>query len=128
MKKIGFLLMLVVLLAVMFAAPVVAYAQTGEAVSTQEAVADFIIPLAWLIPLIVAVVNRFKAGEKPLPDWLVIAFSAALGIIVVAVAIYFPDLPLVAKVVVGGVVLGLSASGVFDLFKLLGTITPGGDA
>lgn len=86
-------------------------------------IAEFLVPLAWLLPLVVAVTNRVKALGSDIPPAALIVTSMAVGTIAVGVAVYFPVMPMPLRVAVAGVALGLSASGVFDLFKTFGTIT-----
>lgn len=85
--------------------------------------AAFLLPLLWLLPVVVAVVNRVKAAAPKLPGYAVTALAVAVGILGALISTYFPVLPLPSQLVVAGVLLGLGSSGVFDLAKIFGTLT-----
>ena len=82
----------------------------------------FLVPLLWTIPLIVALVNYAKVLVPKLPATYLPLIAAVVGCLVVVVAFYFGTMPEWGRVVVAGLAIGLSASGVWDLTKMFGTI------
>ena len=86
-------------------------------------IAAFLAPLAWLVPVVIALVNRAKTEWPALPAWGIVLLAMTVGTVGALVAVYFGFMSLPAKIVVAGCAIGLGASGVFDLFKMFGTFT-----
>lgn len=88
-----------------------------------QALQSFIVPLLWLVPLVLALVNWVKANAPSLPSWSLAPLAMVIGTAVALVAVYFPQMPGPAQVIVAGAAIGGTAAGVFDITKLFGTFT-----
>ena len=88
-----------------------------------EALQSFIVPLLWLVPLVLALVNWVKANAPGLPAWSLAPIAMVIGVAAALVAVYFTQMQPWAQVIVAGAAIGGTASGVFDISKLFGTFT-----
>lgn len=101
-------------------APVAAMAvDTG---ATPATLAAFLVPFAWLVPIVVAVVNRVKDTFGP-ATWVLWLVGWITGVTSTLIVFYFGALPDAARVVLAGSAVFLASAGVFDLFKTFGTFT-----
>lgn len=118
MKRFLLLVMLLLLVFSMFVLPAVALADDGAA--APGALTAFLVPFAWLVPIVVAVVNRVKDTYHP-AVWILWAIGWAIGVTTTLIVYYFSVLPEPVRVGVAGTAVFLASAGIFDLFKTFGT-------
>lgn len=91
-----------------------------------QALKDFIVPLLWLVPLIIAVVNYIRENTpSALPSWSLAPIAVCVAMMAIVATVYFPQMPIVLKALVAALALGGTAVGVFDITKLFGTTYTG---
>jgi len=86
-----------------------------------ELMRDFVLQFAWAIPLIVAATNWTKEQMSP-ASWSVPLIALVFAVVVIEPQLYFTSMPMWARGLVAAVALSGSASGVWDLVKVFGTI------